>query len=120
VALARTGRKYCDWRCQQEYQRRERFERIRREGAEPIARQARKFLMVERGHRCEICGISEWTGQPTPLVLDHVDGNPENNSIANLRLLCPNCDALLPTYKSRNRGNGRWSRRARYAEGKSH
>jgi 5-methylcytosine-specific restriction endonuclease McrA len=54
------------------------------------------------------------------LILDHVDGNADNWELANLRLVCPNCDAQLPTFKSRNRGNGRAYRRARYAAGRSY
>ena len=54
------------------------------------------------------------------LVLDHVDGDASNNRRENLRLICPNCDSQLPTYKSRNRGKGRAWRRERYASGKSY
>jgi hypothetical protein len=52
------------------------------------------------------------------LVLDHVDGDASNNRRNNLRLVCPNCDSQLPTYKSRDRGNGRAWRRQRHAEDK--
>lgn len=45
-----------------------------------------------------------------PLVADHVDGNWRNNNEKNLRLLCPNCDSLTPTYAGLNRGNGRKGR----------
>ena len=55
-----------------------------------------------------------------PLVIDHIDGNSENNNLSNLRVICPNCDSLTSTYKGLNKGNGRAYRRKRYKEGKSY
>lgn len=60
-----------------------------------------------RERHCERCGRSEWQGEAIPLELDHVDGDRWNNTLENLRLLCPNCHALTPTYRGRNIGNGR-------------
>ena len=51
--------------------------------------------------------------------LEHIDGNSENNSLDNLKLLCPNCHSLTPTYKNLNKGNGRFKRMERYNKGKS-
>lgn len=48
-----------------------------------------------------------------PVVADHIDGDWQNNRPENLRLLCPNCDSLQPTYGGLNKGNGRSSVRAR-------
>ena len=80
----------------------------------------REYIGRFQQHRCAICHIrAEWQGRSLHLVLDHVDGNAENNCRDNLRLICPNCDSQLPTFKSRNKGNGRHYRRQRYAEGKS-
>ncbi|MBS3941002.1 MAG: HNH endonuclease [Actinobacteria bacterium] len=53
---------------------------------------------------CERCDITEWQGQAAPLELDHVNGDRRDNRLENLRLLCPNCHALTPTYRGRNRG----------------
>lgn len=55
---------------------------------------------------CELCGQDEnWKGQKISLILDHIDGNRNNNNLENLRIVCPNCDAALPTYKGKNRKN---------------
>jgi hypothetical protein len=54
-------------------------------------------------HKCESCGITEWNGQPAPIELDHIDGNRYNNTLQNLRVLCPNCHAQTPTYRGRNK-----------------
>jgi 5-methylcytosine-specific restriction endonuclease McrA len=53
--------------------------------------------------QCALCNGTHWLGQPIPLELDHIDGNRHNNSLSNLRMLCPNCHALTPTYRGKNR-----------------
>jgi hypothetical protein len=73
----------------------------------------RKALIRERGSRCESCSLSEWLGSPIPLQLDHIDGNSDNNSRVNLRLLCPNCHALTPTFGNKNRANRHSTRNRR-------
>lgn len=62
-----------------------------------------------KAHRCESCERTHWMGQPIPLELDHIDGDRFNNELTNLRLLCPNCHALTPTYRGRNIGRYRSS-----------
>jgi len=56
-------------------------------------------LLSERGHRCEKCLNTEWLGQQIAIELDHVDGNRQNNTRENLKLLCPNCHAQTPTWR---------------------
>ena len=52
-------------------------------------------------------------GQDPPLhfILDHIDGDASNNFEFNLRLICPNCDSQLDTYKSRNKNSARTHRK---------
>ena len=81
----------------------------------------RDYLFQDQGGLCAICsGPATWHGLPLGFVLDHVDGDSTNNARPNLRLVCPNCDSQLPTFKARNRGKGRAWRRQRYADGKSY
>ena len=80
----------------------------------------RDYLSSEQGGCCAICGIeSNWNGVTLALIIDHIDGDASNNHRVNLRLIRPNCDGQLSTYKARNRGNGRYYRRQRYADGLS-
>ncbi len=53
-------------------------------------------------YKCAICSNSSWLGCKIPLELDHIDGDRSNNSLGNLRLLCPNCHATTSTYRGRN------------------
>lgn len=55
---------------------------------------------------CEMCGQkNEWHGKNLIMILDHIDGNHENNELKNLRILCPNCNSTLDTHCSKNRKN---------------
>jgi len=72
----------------------------------PIQSHKLKLRLLAEGlkqHKCECCGISEWNGQPAPIELDHIDGNRYNNTIENLRILCPNCHAQTDTYRGKNK-----------------
>ena len=79
----------------------------------------RRKVLEEQDHKCNKCGISEWLGKPITFELEHKNGIRTDNERSNLECLCPNCHSQTPTYKSKNKGKGRHSRRQRYQEGKS-
>ncbi len=113
---------FCCHKCATDYRKvlkdRE-FEIILKEGGIPQPQSFRRFLIEKFNHQCSKCLNTEWNNQPIPLEVEHIDGNSDNNLEENLTVLCPNCHAQTPTYKARNKGNGRFARRQRYAEGKS-
>lgn len=106
ATLSKGAKKRCVT-CQQ-ISRRKSFEQAK---SDP---QRKKRLIEERGHKCENCKHSEWMGCVIPLELDHINGDHSNSSRDNLRLLCPTCHALTPTYKNKNKGKGRANRKKYY------
>lgn len=64
----------------------------------------KKHILEEQGWKCAICKckqIHNW--KPLSFILDHIDWDACNNTRANFRLVCPNCDSQLDTFKSRNK-----------------
>ena len=114
--------KYCSYYCNSEYNKNIIFNKIESGDITLNSRQYKKYLIDKYGDKCMECGwnkINPITNK-VPIELEHIDGNSENNSLDNLKLLCPNCHSLTPTYRALNIGNGRHSRRIRYKEGKSY
>lgn len=54
---------------------------------------------------CSICKIYKWMDSDIRLEVDHIDGNPLNNLIGNLRFLCPNCHSQTETFVNKKRGS---------------
>jgi hypothetical protein len=121
-----TSNKFCSVKCKHIYNRLEIFTLIENSIAVfPTSvtsnRWFKKYLIHKYGEQCMDCRWNEknkYTGN-VPIELEHIDGNHENYTLSNLKLLCPNCHSLISTYKGANRGNGRYNRREKYAKGKS-
>jgi hypothetical protein len=64
----------------------------------------RLIKMGIKKQQCEICHITHWEGQQLSLILDHINGINDDHRLENLRIVCPNCDSLLPTFCGRNKG----------------
>lgn len=50
---------------------------------------------------CECKNEGSWQGKPLALQMDHIDGRNTNNTLANLRFLCPNCHYQTKTWGGR-------------------
>lgn len=107
--------KYCSNKCQAEFEYRVeimewhsgKISGLRSTGI--VSSAVKKYLRKKFNNECCVCGWSQInisTGV-VPLVADHIDGNWRNNTEKNLRLLCPNCDSLTPTFAALNKGRGR-------------
>lgn len=62
--------------------------------------------LIREGYFKDKCSICGWDKKPegsefTPCELDHINGDPTDHRLENLRLICPNCHSLTPTYRFR-------------------
>lgn len=65
-----------------------------------------RYLSEKHGDFCFECGQEGmWNGKKLRLQLDHIDGNSDNNSLDNLRILCPNCHTQTETYGAKGAGS---------------
>ena len=72
----------------------------------------REYILKEQNYKCAICGLdNNWNNKELKFVLDHIDGDASNSCRENLRLICPNCDSQLDTYKSKNKDSARNARK---------
>lgn len=77
-----------------------------------LKRSIRKYLFETRGTACSICGWDERHPDDDSILteIDHIDGNAENCSEENLRILCPNCHSKTSTHRARNKNGTRSTR----------
>lgn len=65
-----------------------------------------KRRLLDEGYldeKCYTCGLGPtWNDKALVLHLDHINGDPFDNRIENLRILCPNCHSQTDTYAGKN------------------
>ena len=109
--------KYCSITCQHEYQYKKYITEWKKglqtgcKGKLQTSNHIHRYILEKQNSKCDNCGISDWDNQPIKLELDHINGISTDNTEKNLRCLCPNCHSQTPTYKAKNKGNGRKNRK---------
>jgi hypothetical protein len=94
-----TRKKFCSIKCQQDFSRKTKvFNNTASSHTLKI------YLTETKGYSCELCGLSGyWNGKKLTLQLDHIDGNSDNNTLENVRLVCPNCHTQTHTWCGRQK-----------------
>lgn len=75
----------------------------------PMQSDKLKVRLIKEGYleeACSTCGREDWNSKTIPLQLSHKNGNPNDNSLRNLELLCPNCHAQTGEWKLKNEHRG--------------
>lgn len=109
-------RKYCSVKCQREKQTSILVQEWLA-GEHPgyvgktkqICKFVRRYLHETRGTSCEECGWDKRHPVDGSVLteIDHIDGDAGNNKLSNLKILCPNCHAMTPTFRARNKTSTR-------------
>lgn len=58
-----------------------------------------KLRLIKAGlkpNKCEVCGYSD------SIEMHHINGDPRDNRLENLQILCPNCHAKTDNYRIKN------------------
>lgn len=112
------GKVYCSYLCQRADERAAYIERWKageesglQEGSKTlgISGHVRTWLLQVNNYSCSCCGWDKrHPDDDMPLVeIDHIDGDASNNRPENLRVLCPNCHSMTPTFRARNKNSKR-------------
>lgn len=77
--------------------------------AKQVSETVRRYIKETRGTACEQCGWDKKHPVDGKCLteIDHIDGDASNCKPSNLRVICPNCHAMTPTFRARNKKSSR-------------
>lgn len=65
---------------------------------EEAYRLRRALLESHVDYSCAICKCVQWMNKPINLQIDHINGDKKDNTIENLRFICPNCHSQTENF----------------------
>ena len=93
--------KFCNKDCYLSNSKETRIQKLQ-EGSLKTNATISQALIDKYGNNCVLCGQTNiWNNLKLVLQVDHIDGNSDNNSEVNLRLLSPNCHTHADTFGGR-------------------
>ena len=107
---------YCSIQCQKNYEYEHYIEDWKKGlklgyvgKTKALAPTLRKYMLTKYNNTCQECGWNKLHPiDNKPLVeIDHIDGDASNCKESNLRVLCPNCHSMTPTFRARNKNSSR-------------
>lgn len=74
----------------------------------PMCRSSVKQMLIRynliQHTNCNVCGINNtWNGKQLKLQLDHINGINNDNTLSNLRFICPNCHSQTETFSGKHK-----------------
>lgn len=80
------------------------FEEIFKENSKVSSSTRLRFIIENKiiEYKCFLCKIETWMDKKISLEHHHINGNPKDNRLENLMMLCPNCHSQTHNYKGKN------------------
>jgi len=113
-SMSHKHKKFCSHSCYSQDRRNKALAQIKSSGlltnnnTHRCSPSMKSCLAELNGSNCSICNQEPfWNGKPMIMILDHINGISNDWRLENVRLVCPNCDTQLDTFKSRNKNGNR-------------
>ena len=115
IMVGRTQKKFCSMECHKKCLHKRAVDKIESgtyKSSFSGNKMLKRYLIENKGNKCEKCNNSKWMGENIPLNVHHEDGDATNNKPENLKLLCLNCHGLTKNFGRKNKS----TRTYRYAK----
>lgn len=97
----RKGQKYLDFGLSKENALTVIFIKDSESSRNTVKRYVNKYSLIP--YKCACGNEGLWESKPLSLQLDHINGEPKDHRLENLRWLCPNCHSQTETFTGKHK-----------------